>query len=184
MMQDFSAREIPNQRTALAVYRKLMMTGAPPATVGRFHLSMLERGLWASQAHLASDFGVSTAIVSRAIAAARLPSEIHRAIGDPSRLTYGVVRRIVLVIKSVGLAVVRERAANIPSGTPVVDVESALLTGKLPARPNDVRVRVGEGNKHLVIESACLTDLIPRLPQLAELIQAMISPSMGHQNRR
>lgn len=177
-------REIPNQRTALAVYRKLIATGAPPATVGRFHLSLLERGLWMSQASLAGDFGVSTAIVSRAIAAAKLPSEIHRAIGDPSRLTYSVVRRIVLIIKSIGLAAVRERAAHIPSGTPVADIESALLTGKLPVRRTDVRVRVGEGNKHLVIESASLKDLIPRLPQLAELIQAMISPSMGHDIRR
>ncbi|MFC0403122.1 hypothetical protein [Paraburkholderia rhizosphaerae] len=161
------------------MYKKLAAVGAPPATFGRFHLSLLERGLWTSQTRLARDLGVSTAMVSRAIAAANLPAEIHTAIGDPGRLSYKAVRRIALIIESIGLDIARERAAIIPSGTPVSDIESALLTGKLPHRSIDVRVRVGKGNKHLVVESACLEDLILRIPQLEQLIQAMISPPIG-----
>jgi hypothetical protein len=159
------------------MHRKLA-DSASPAIIGRFYRALLERRLWATQRQLAEAFGVSDTQVSRALAAARLPPEIRRAFGGESRISHRAAQRILFIVAQLGADVVRERAAKIPSGASLADIETALLTGRLPHADFDLRITVasGQGGKYLRIDSTQLDQLIPHVGQMELLLRAMISP--------
>ncbi|WP_429496276.1 hypothetical protein [Paraburkholderia youngii] len=174
MKYDFSAREIPNQRTAIATHKRLKAANESVVVMGRFYLALIERGLWPTQKALASELGVSGAHMSRLLAAARLPDEVLRAFGDRHAFSFTDIATLQLLVKENGEQVIQQRARDVPQNARPEDVLGILTTGKRPA-PRGIRVTLGRDGKHLRIESPNIKRVIPRIEELERILNVLLA---------
>ncbi|MGK8198474.1 hypothetical protein [Burkholderia cepacia] len=173
MTHSFSAREVPNKRTAIAIHRQMRGQGASIVQLGDFYGAMIERSLWASQASMALDLEVSPSNVSRSITAARLPRSLVDAVGGDKQLTFSLADRFDFFVTQLGASVVSDRASKLPCGLSIPEIEHALLTGTRP-RPDEVTVSLSANRNHLIVESPRLTHILREAPNLAQLINSIL----------
>jgi len=172
--KNFSLAEIPNRQTAIAFHKLLRETNAPLVTMGRFYMSIVQKGLWANQKAMASELGVSTAQVSRMLSAARLPEEVLAVFADKP-LGFRDVATLHTLVQQLGKTEIARRAKDISFGCSVDDIFSVLTTGK-KASIKGVRVSIVRGQKHLRLDVPNFEQIAPRIKEL-ELILNAFFPS-------
>ncbi|BCZ85563.1 hypothetical protein PTKU64_92380 (plasmid) [Paraburkholderia terrae] len=173
MKFDFSAREIPNQKTAVAVHKQLLVSKPPVIAMAKFYSIMIARGLWRNQKELATGLSVSAAQVSRMLAISRLPESVLRLFVD-KHLSAAEEETIRRLIRELGENVISERAKSVPHGTTVTDALAVLTTGK-PALRRPVRVSVVRGKKYFRIDSADFASIAPRAGEIEQIVNAVIA---------
>ncbi|WGS46892.1 hypothetical protein LFL97_32385 [Burkholderia sp. JSH-S8] len=173
MTESFSACEASNKRTAVALHRQLRTNGASVLRMGEFYVAMLERSLWPNQASMAADLAVSASNVSRSITAAHLPVSLIDAAGGESQITFFLAERFDFLVTQLGVAVTSERASQLPRGLSISEIEHALLTGAPPSA-DEVTVSVSANRNHLIVKSARLQSILREVPNIAQLINAIL----------
>jgi hypothetical protein len=173
MEYDFSAREVPNQKTAVAVHKQLLVSKPPVVVMAKFFSVMIARGLWRNQRELAKGLSVSAAQVSRLLAISRLPESVLGLFVD-KHLSAAEVETIRELIKEVGEKVISERAKSLPHGTTVTDALAVLTTGQ-PSQRRPVRISVVRGKKYLRIDTADFASIAPRVSEIEQIVNAVIA---------
>jgi hypothetical protein len=170
---DFSAREVPNQKTAMAIHKQLLVSKPPVIVMAKFYSTMIARGLWQSQKELAKGLSVSAAQVSRMLAISRLPESVLRLFVD-KHLSAAEEETIRALIRELGENVISERAKSVPQGTTVTDALAVLTTGK-PAQRKPVRISVVRGKKYLRIDSTDFASIAPRASEIEQIVNAVMA---------
>ena len=168
--KEFSPAEIPNHQTAIALHKRLRETNAPLVTMGRFYMSMVQRGLWENQKTMASDLSVSAAQVSKMLAAARLPEEVLKLFGDRA-LGFRDVSTLHTLVQQFGKTEITNRAKDVPFGCSVEDIFAVLTTGRKTPLAG-VRVSIVRGQKHLRLDVPNFEQVAPRIKELEQIINA------------
>jgi hypothetical protein len=173
MPHPFSAREIPNRRTAIAVHRELRVTKTPVVVMAKFYSVMIERGLWTNQKELAEGLSVSTAHVSRMLAVSRLPESVLGLFVDKP-LSAADVATVHGLIKEFGASVISERATSVPRESTVTDAFAILTTGQR-ARGEAVQVSVSKRQKYLRVDTVDFASVAPRAKEIEKIVNAVLA---------
>lgn len=144
--------------------------------LGRFYRDALASGLWASQAALSRDLSVSTAKISRALTAARLPEEVLRAFDHGEAVTYRRASAISSLIGALGIDVIRRKASLLPK-LPTLTVEQFVLAvvrePSIGSNDSTISLVVDERSRSIRIESGHFERLRPHLREFECLVQAV-----------
>lgn len=176
-MHNFSTREIPDKKTAIAVHARLRASSAAPVQLGRFYVAILERRLWPTQQELAQACGVSSATVSRSIAIAAFPAEVLGAFDNGERLTYRTANTVQALIAALGNEVVRANARRVRRGDSqsIDDIITTIAAGKTPPSANSrLKLTVARDRRYIRIDSSQIDRLIPRLKQIEDLLMVFV----------
>lgn len=168
--KDLSPAAIPNRRTAIAYHKRLRQANAPLPTMGRFYMSMVQKGLWQNQKAMASDLGVSTAQVSKMLSAAHLPEEVLELFAGKA-MGFRDVATLHTLVELLGKTEIARRAKDVPIGSSVEDIFAVLTTGK-NAPPKGIRVSIVRGQKHLRLDVPNFEQIAPRIKELEQIINA------------
>jgi len=173
MQYDFSARQIPNQLTAVAVHNRLRAAKAPVVVIGRFYAAMIERGLWLNQRALAAGLGVSKSHASRMVAVGRLPESLLEAIADKP-LSSAEVATLHALIKEVGEKLISERASSLSPRSTTADLFAFLTTGQhLPKKA--IRISIAKGRKYLRIDTPDFASVASRAREIETIVNAVLA---------
>ncbi|MBU9589450.1 hypothetical protein [Burkholderia multivorans] len=161
---------------AIERHEDLRRAGSPPIVLGEFYRKQLDRELWPSQAKLAADLNMSKPLVTRSIQASLLPPEVVAAFGGPYHISYRTAGLAMRLIKSVGRAVVVQRALTVPNTTPSAKkVISILATGVVQTDDAaKLRISLGANGKHLIIDGPHIDRVIPHLALVQRLLNVML----------
>lgn len=167
---------IPRDRlAAIARHEDLRRAGSPPVVLGTFYRVQLDRRLWPSQATLAVDFNVSKAIVTRSIQASLLPPEVVASFGGPCQVSYRTAEIATKLIREVGKDLVTRRALSVPPNIAPSKVISILSTGVVQAGDGvELRLSLGPNGRHLRIDVPQIDLMVPHLPLLQDLLNALL----------
>ena len=141
--------------------------------LGLFYQAMLKRRLWSSHRDLAESFGVSRPNVSKAIALARIPSEVVNAIGGAEHISFRVGALLLDAIDQIGeaLFIRRAREAVRVGFTAVDDILEFVVFDRIPQpAPNKIQVHLARDKKSLRVDIPDLDDLLPHLPRVEAFI--------------
>jgi hypothetical protein len=162
-----------NFDTAVEVHAALEKQTVSAVRFGNFYANLLKFGPWTSQASLSRQLGVSTAKVSRALMAARLPEEVVRAFHDGEGVTYRRAHAISLLIEALGVDVVRKRAKLLPE-LPALTVEQFVLAvvrePSMGRNESTVSLVVDERSRSVRMESPHMERLLPHLRELERVL--------------
>jgi hypothetical protein len=171
--KNFPFDEIPDRQTALALHKRLRETKAPLIDMGRFYLFMVEQGRWATQKTMASDLGVSTAQVSRLVAAARLPEELLELFANKA-LVFSDIATLHMLVRQFGKTEIANRAKGVPLECSLEDIFSILTTGKKPPRKG-VRISIVRGQKYLRVDVPKFAQIAPQIRELEQIFNILLS---------
>ena len=169
MIESITSKSIPNKVTAKAVYADLRNKGASHYELGLFYRTVLNKGLWPSQASLGKDLGVSATKVSEKVALARLPASVVELMGGPACLTLRIGSALLSAIDTVGEQAVeaRAQAARDVGYTSIDDLLHFVATNQLPERVESaIKVRISRDRKALRIETPLAARLGPHIGKL------------------
>lgn len=169
---------ISDRQNAIHVHATLPDSSCTPAELGRFYIDILKRRLWASQTELAKSLGVSTSILSRSMAIARLPNEIISLAGGPEKITFRLGRRINDLIEELGIEAVVRNAANVrPNRSRSThDLLAALENGGVPPLPGQpISVSLDKSNGFIRIESPYISDIAAHLTLIEDLLNGLLN---------
>ena len=198
MIESISSKSIPNRVTAKAVHADLRKKGASHYELGLFYRTVLNQGLWPSQASLGKDLGVSATKVSEKVALARLPASVVALMGGPARITLRIGSALLSAIDTVGEPAIeaRAQAARDVGYTSMDDLLHFVATNQLPERVKSaVRVRISRDRKALRIETPIAARLGPHIGKLEgfmstilatfeQSIRAEAAEALRHRNAR
>jgi hypothetical protein len=175
--QIIEKESISDRQKAIDVHVKLRDSSCTPAALGRLYIDILKQCLWPSQAELAKSLGVSTSILSRSMAIARLPNEITSLIGGPEKITFRLGKRIDDLIEELGIEAVVRNAANLrPNRSRSThDLLAALANGGDPLLSGQpIRVSLDKSNRFIRIESPYISDIAAHLTVIEDLLNGLI----------
>jgi ubiquinone biosynthesis protein UbiJ len=175
--QIIEKENISDRQKAIDVHVKLRDSSCTPAALGRLYIDILKQCLWPSQAELAKSLGVSTSILSRSMAIARLPNEITSLIGGPEKITFRLGKRIDDLIEELGIEAVVRNAANLrPNRSRSThDLLAALENGgDPPLSGQPIRVSLDKSNSFIRIESPYISDIAAHLTVIEDLLNGLI----------
>lgn len=173
MEPKFNPKSIPNRVTAIAVQARMRANSASHYELGLFYQAMLKRRLWSSHRDLAESFGVSRPNVSKAIALARIPSEVVNAIGGAEHISFRIGALLLDAIDKIGEArfIRRAREAVRVGFTAVDDILEFVVFDRIPQpAPNKIQVHLARDKKSLRVDIPDLDDLLPHLPRVEAFI--------------
>ena len=176
--QIIEKEKISERQKAISVHAKLRDSGCTPAALGRFYIDILKQRLWPSQAELAKSLGVSTSILSRAMAIARIPNEITSLIGGPEKITFRLGKRIDDLIEELGIEAVVRNAANLRSNRSrsTHDLLAALANGgDPPLSGQPISVSLDKSNSFIRIESPYISDIAAHLTLIEDLLNGLLN---------
>jgi hypothetical protein len=106
----------------------------------------------------------------------RLPAEVVKAIGGPSKLTARATKTIEALIAKHGVAELRERAiAMAPSHSVSADrALTYLAKGRLPSVESDLTLRLDASGKFVRLESTNMASLIAAMPEIEKLLRMLV----------
>lgn len=162
----------PDREAAIALHMQLRATKASNITLGRFYLSLLDRGLWPSQRAIATEFNTSLPQVSKMVAAARLPEALLKLF-ENRKAPFRALDTLQTLTRQLGEAEVVHRARCIPSDSSLENVFSVLTTGK-PVERAGVRVSIVPGKKYLRIDLPDFERIAPRIVQLEQTLNLFL----------
>ncbi|WP_321936241.1 hypothetical protein [Paraburkholderia sp. J8-2] len=173
MEPTFNPKSIPNKVTAIAVQARMRANAASHYELGLFYQAMLKRRLWSSHRDLAESFGTSRPNVSKAIALARIPSEVVDAIGGAKHISFRIGALLLGAIDKIGeaLFIRRAREAVRVGYTAVDDILEFAVFDRIPQRtPNKIQVHLARDKKSLRVDIPDLDELLPHLPRVEAFI--------------
>lgn len=152
-------------------HRRLLDDKASIVTMGRFYMSLIDRGLWPNQRAMAKDFRVSMTHVSRSIGAARLPESITRLFVG-KKLSQRDVARLKTLVAEHGEAAILKLFKPLPPDASASEILASLIG---ESKSSGVKVSVVKGQKYLRIDVPDLAAVLPRIPELEEVLNLLLA---------
>jgi hypothetical protein len=145
---------------------------------GLFYHSLLRERIWTTQSGLATDLGVSKALVSRLLSLARLPSDVVDALGGPKTVTFRTARVLQHAIDTFGKNVIVSRIheAKEAGCSELDDLLQYAVEERLPEREcKRLRVRIGGDKQSLRVEIGDLSKFAGNLAELEEWLTSSLA---------
>ena len=144
-----------SREAAVAVHTRLREERASIIAMGRFYLSLLEKGLWPSQRAIAADLGIALPQISRMV-------------------SFREVETLRMLAQQLGEEELTRRARSLTHGASLEDIFSFLTTGKPKAR-RGVRLSLVHGQRYLRLDVPNFEQVAPRIVQLEQILNALLA---------
>ncbi|BFG79761.1 hypothetical protein PTKU46_77950 [Paraburkholderia terrae] len=162
-----------DREAAVAVHTRLREERASIIAMGRFYLSLLDKGLWPSQRAIAADLGISLPQISRMVATVRLPEAVL-SLFDNRPVSFREVETLRMLAQQLGEEELTRRARSLTHGASLEDIFSFLTTGKPKAR-RGVRLSLVHGQRYLRLDVPNFEQVAPRIVQLEQILNALLA---------